>query len=196
MGYDFCLCVEFDCFFSSDDLSKIPDLIDEMVSKQRKSLVFNPQSHHVSSCNYEEIGPYYCETCFFISEPKFFLNSFAPPKDLSEWVNNHMCYTLEISLFDKLKNYPDLVEFKDCKQHWAIWLKDQSGEFHILINDKSYKQCTYLGCYEGAKFGVVLEKSVFDTIKSYFLESKNEKGNSINKFSTSSNTNLSSLQKV
>ena len=96
----------------------------------------------------------------------------------------------------KLAKQCNLVEFKDCKQHWAIWLKDQSGEFHILINDKSYKQCTYLGCYEGAKFGVVLEKSVFDTIKSYFLESKNEKGNSINKFSTSSNTNLSSLQKV
>lgn len=96
----------------------------------------------------------------------------------------------------KLAKQCNLVELKDCKQHWAIWLKDQSGDFHVLINDKSYKQFTYLGCYEGAKFEVVLEKSVFDIIKSYFSESKNETGNSINKFSTSSNTNLSSLQKV
>ena len=96
----------------------------------------------------------------------------------------------------KMAKQCSLIEMKDCKQHWAIWLKDKCGDYHVLINDKSYKQSTYLGSYEGAKFEVVLEKSLFDNIKSYFSESKNETGNSNNKFSTSSNTNLSSLQKV
>ena len=121
-----------------------------------------------------------------VEEP--IINKVLTPEDIKEKFSD--------SDYIKVAKQCNLVELKDCKQHWAIWLKDQSGEFHILINDKSYKQCTYLGCYEGANFEVVLEKSVFDTIKSYFSESKNEKGNSINKFSTSSNTNLSSLQKV
>lgn len=113
MDYDYCICVEFDCTFHLDDVFKIQDLIEDLKSKDKKTVVFNPSRHIVASCHYEENGPYYCETCFFISEPKFFIDKFSPPRNMKEWLNNNMCYTLEITLYDKLKLYKSDVEFID-----------------------------------------------------------------------------------
>lgn len=58
------------------------------------------------------------------------------------------------------------------KQHKSMWLRDESGDLHCIISDLAYKKCTYLGSYEGAKFEVVLEKSFYDTIKTYFREQR------------------------
>jgi hypothetical protein len=90
----------------------------------------------------------------------------------------------------------DFKTFNSFKQHDSIWLKDSSGEFHVVIKDRAYKNCTYLGAYEGAKFDVVLENKFFDTLKSYFQEKADEKNNTPNQFSSASNTSVSTLQKV
>lgn len=113
MDYDYCICIEFDCKFNEDDVQKIPTLIDNMRLNNKKALVFNPSNHIVASCHYEENGPNYCETCFIISQPKFFLDTFRPPRNMNEWLNNDMCYTLEITLNNKLKHFESDVEFVD-----------------------------------------------------------------------------------
>lgn len=113
MDYDYCICVEFDCKFNEDDILKISELIDNMKFNNKKASVFNPTSHIVASCHYENDGPNYCETCFFISQPKFFLDTFRPPRNINEWLNNDMCYTLEITLCNKLKYFESDVQFID-----------------------------------------------------------------------------------
>lgn len=113
MDYDYCICVEFDCKFNENDVLKIPRLLENMKLSDKKALVFNPSNHIVASCHYEKDGPNYCETCFIISQPKFFLDTFRPPRNLNEWLNNDMCYTLEITLCDKLKHFKDDVVFID-----------------------------------------------------------------------------------
>lgn len=113
MDYDYCICVEFDCTFHLSDVFKIQDLVEDLKMKNKKAAVFNPSSHIVASCHYEENGPYYCETCFFISQPKFFMDKFRPPRNMNEWLNNNMCYTLEITLHNKLKIYQSDVDFID-----------------------------------------------------------------------------------
>jgi hypothetical protein len=111
MDYDYCICVEFDCKFNEDDILKISTLINNMKLNNKKATVFNPTNHIVASCHYENDGPNYCETCFFISQPKFFLDTFRPPRNINEWLNNDMCYTLEITLCNKLKHFESDVEF-------------------------------------------------------------------------------------
>lgn len=113
MNYDYCICVEFDCTFDKVDLEKIPKLIGDMKISNKKATIFNPSNHIVASCHYEVYGPNYAETCFFISQPKFFLDSFRPPSNMNEWMNNNMCYTLEITLHNKLNNFKSDVEFID-----------------------------------------------------------------------------------
>jgi hypothetical protein len=98
--------------------------------------------------------------------------------------------------FLRIAKLCDFKTFNNYKQHESIWMKDSSGEFHVVIKDRAYKDCTYLGSYEGAKFDVVLESKFFDTLKSYFQEKVNEKNNTTNQFSSASNTSVSTLQKI
>ena len=98
--------------------------------------------------------------------------------------------------YTKLAKQCNLFEFKDAKQHYSIWLKDNRGDIHLLIKDKSSKTCTYLGCLDGVKFDVVLDNSFFDTVKNYFKEGKNENNNSSNKFSIANNSSVSIGEKV
>jgi hypothetical protein len=98
--------------------------------------------------------------------------------------------------YTKLAKQCNLFELKDAKQHYSIWLKDNRGDIHLLIKDKSSKTCTYLGCLDGVKFDVVLDNSFFDTVKNYFKEGKNENNNSSNKFSIANNSSVSIGEKV
>jgi hypothetical protein len=98
--------------------------------------------------------------------------------------------------YTKLAKQCNLFELKDAKQHYSIWLKDNRGDIHLLIKDKSSKTCTYLGCLDGVKFDVVLDNSFFDTVKNYFKEGKNENNNSSNKFSIANNSSISIGEKV
>jgi hypothetical protein len=98
--------------------------------------------------------------------------------------------------YTNLANQCNLFELKDAKQHYSIWLKDNRGDIHLLIKDKSSKTCTYLGCLDGVKFDVVLDNSFFDTVKNYFKEGKNENNNSSNKFSIANNSSVSIGEKV
>lgn len=98
-----------------------------------------------------------------------------------------------LSDYIRLAKQCSLKLYKDRGQHSCLWIIDQSGELQLILSDKSVKTCSYFGSYEGAKFEVVLEKSFFDKIKSYFLESKNENSIRINKFGTSSGASLSRL---
>jgi hypothetical protein len=98
--------------------------------------------------------------------------------------------------YTKLAKQCNLFELKDAKQHYSIWLKDNRGDIHLLIKDKSSKTCTYLGCLNGVKFDVVLDNSFFDTVKNYFKEGKNENNNSSNKFSIANNSSVSIGEKV
>ena len=82
------------------------------------------------------------------------------------------------------------------KQHESIWMRDESGEFHVVIKDRAYKTCSYLGSFEGAKFDVVLENKFFDKLKDFIKEASNEKSNSTSKFSIASNTSVCNLQEV
>ena len=98
--------------------------------------------------------------------------------------------------YTKLAKQCNLFELKDAKQHYSIWLKDNRGDIHLLIKDKSSKTCTYLGCLDGVKFDVVLDNSFFDTVKNYFKEGKNENNNYSNKFSIANNSSISIGEKV
>jgi len=98
--------------------------------------------------------------------------------------------------YTKLAKQCNLFELKDAKQHYSIWLKDNRGDIHLLIKDKSSKTCTYLGCLDGVKFDVVLDNIFFDTVKNYFKEGKNENNNSSNKFSIANNSSVSIGEKV
>ena len=98
--------------------------------------------------------------------------------------------------YTKLAKQCNLFELKDAKQHYSIWLKDNRGDIHLLIKDKSSKTCTYLGCLDGVKSDVVLDNSFFDTVKNYFKEGKNENNNSSNKFSIANNSSVSIGEKV
>jgi hypothetical protein len=105
--------------------------------------------------------------------------------------------TFSTADYAKLVKQCSLIEMKDNKQHYSIWLKDKCNEIHLIIKDKSSKVCTYLGALEGVKFDVVLENSFFDSIKDYLKEGKNEdniSGN--NRFSTSVNSSILSGEKV
>jgi len=102
---------------------------------------------------------------------------------------------VEDDYFRLLKNC-NLISINDYKQRYSVWLKDNSGDFHILMLDKSNKHCTYLGSYEGAKFDVVLAKDFFDKVKSFFSKVSNENNNSINKFSAASNSSILIPQKT
>jgi hypothetical protein len=105
--------------------------------------------------------------------------------------------TFSIADYAKLVKQCSLIEMKDNKQHYSIWLKDKCNEIHLLLKDKSSKSCTYLGCLEGIKFDVVLENSFFDSIKDYLKEGKNEDDSSgDNRFSTSVNSSVLSGEKV
>ena len=109
--YDYCICIEFDCFFDVDDLNKIKECLVLLSNSNKKMLVFNPSDYLTASCHYGENGPYFCETCFFISEPNFFLNTVNPPTNIEEWNINGMCYNLETSFYEKLKDNKDDVLF-------------------------------------------------------------------------------------
>jgi len=98
--------------------------------------------------------------------------------------------------YTNLAKQCNLFELKDAKQHYSIWLKDNRGDIHLLIKDKSSKTCTYLGCLDGVKFDVVLDNSFFDTVKNYFKEGKNENNHSSNKFSIANNSSVSIGEKV
>lgn len=105
--------------------------------------------------------------------------------------------TFSTADYAKLVKQCSLIEMKDNKQHYSIWLKDKCNEIHLLLKDKSSKSCTYLGCLEGIKFDVVLENSFFDSIKDYLKEGKNEDDSSgDNRFSTSVNSSVLSGEKV
>jgi hypothetical protein len=143
MDYDYCICVEFDCKFNEDDILKISTLINNMKLNNKKATVFNPTNHIVASCHYENDGPNYCETCFFISQPKFFLDTFRPPRNINEWLNNDMCYTLEITLCNKLKHFESDVEFINSYSNEYFSKSDMNqhryGMFNceIIYNEKN-----------------------------------------------------------
>jgi hypothetical protein len=90
----------------------------------------------------------------------------------------------------------DVESINNFKQHESIWLRDMTGTLHVIIKDRAYKNCSYLGSVEGANFDVVLENKFFDEMKTYYLEKSNEKHNSINKFSSAGNSSNLTLQKV
>lgn len=98
--------------------------------------------------------------------------------------------------YTNLAKQCSLLELKDAKQHYSIWLKDNRSDTHLMIKDKSSKTCTYLGCLDGVKFDVVLDNSFFDTIKNHFKEGKNENNNTSNKFSIANNSSVSNSEKV
>ena len=94
-----------------------------------------------------------------VEEPKF---SVLTSQDIKE--------TFTLADYTRIAKKCKMESLNNHKQHKSLWMRDESGELHTIISDLAYKNCTYLGSYEGAKFEAVLEKSFFDTIKSYFRE--------------------------
>ena len=131
---------------------------------------------------------------FSLNTEESFIN--ATLDNLMNIINKVNDNKLRHEYLTKLVKQCSLIEMKDNKQHYSIWLKDKCGDIHLIIKDKSSKTCTYLGCLDGVKFDVVLDNSFFDTLKNYFKEGNNENNNSVNRFSIANNSNVLVGQKI
>ena len=109
LNYNFCYYMDCDFVFSLPDLEKIKLLHAEMINNGKKMILFNPLDHIIPSCKYETNGPYFINTSFFGAEPNFFIDVINPPKDYSDWKKNNMCYNLEVSFYERIKEYFDDV---------------------------------------------------------------------------------------
>lgn len=95
LGYDEFIFTESDVVFSLEDLNKLKDLIDKMSEEGKTMLFFRPEEYR--DCE----NSYVYETLIFGGNINYFLNTFNPPKDISDWDLLNMGYTLELSFYEQ-----------------------------------------------------------------------------------------------
>jgi len=104
LGYEFTYFMDSDLIFKYDDTSKLSNLNSEM-NKQKKELIFfNPKDYLINSCGYGKVGPYFFETDIFGGNINYILNNLPLPLTNQEWEDLGMCYKLEVTFNDRLKN--------------------------------------------------------------------------------------------
>jgi hypothetical protein len=98
MGYEFFYFVEFDVLFGNNDLVALNAFSEQMIAEQKKMVFFKPLT-------FIECGSHVYETLLFGGDVNYFLDKFQPPIDLDDWHQKKMGYTLELSFFEKLKEW-------------------------------------------------------------------------------------------
>ena len=99
-GYDFFYFLEYDVLIEESDMGKLLDLRDTMITQNKKMIFFEP-------ADFYECNSHVYETLFFGGDVNYFLSKFIPPKNIEEWENLQMGYTLEVAFFEKLSQYSD-----------------------------------------------------------------------------------------
>ena len=95
LGYEEFIFTESDVIFSLEDLNKLKDLIDKMSEEGKTMLFFRPEEYR--DCE----NSYVYETLIFGGNINYFLNTFNPPKDIADWDELNMGYTLELSFYEQ-----------------------------------------------------------------------------------------------
>lgn len=95
LGYDYFVFTESDVIFSKKDISQLEYLLFWMEQNNKKMLFFRPEQYRGTN------NSYVYETLLFAGQTDFFINTFSPPIDLTEWMNNGMAYTLEQTFYEK-----------------------------------------------------------------------------------------------
>ena len=100
LGYEFFYFLEYDVLFDDQDLIKLVDLKNQMISENKSMILFEPHDFY-------ECGSHVYETLFFGGNIDYLLSKFIPPKNLDEWIESKMGYTLEVAFFEKLSGYSE-----------------------------------------------------------------------------------------
>lgn len=100
LGYEFFYFMEYDVLFDEKDLTKLVDLKNEMVVNNKNMILFEPH-------DFFECGSHVYETLFFGGKIEYLLSKFLPPKNLDEWIDLRMGYTLEVAFYEKLSGYSE-----------------------------------------------------------------------------------------
>ena len=99
-NYDFVFFIENDNIFTENDSNKFIDLLNEMISKNKKCIFFKPES-------FRQDDSYVYETQLFGISPKYLNEKFIIPTTENEWYETGMSHTLELAFFNKLNQYED-----------------------------------------------------------------------------------------
>lgn len=116
LGYEQFIFTESDVVLHPEDLQKLHGYVDQMISEDKKMVFFKPEG-------YRDCGSYVYETLLFAGDVNYFLDTFTPPRDVKDWYDMSMGYTLELSVYEK---------FSKSEQNYII-LNDHSSR----IFDKS-----------------------------------------------------------
>ena len=134
LGYEFFYFMEYDILFSENDLNKLIDLKNKMISLNKKSILFEPK-------DFRECGSPVYETLLFGGLVEPFLSLFTPPKNLSEWDKINMGYTFELSFYEQLsKNSEELLVINNFS--YEIFTESQVNIYRYggLISDLIYNE--------------------------------------------------------
>lgn len=124
VGYEHFIFSESDIHLSTADCVKLVLLVAEMIKNDNKMIFFRPEEYR--DCG----GSYVYETLFFGGNVSYFLDTFQPPINVTEWLSSPMGYTLELSFYEKFS--------KD--EHLFLIIKDHSSAY---FSDSDVNICRY-----------------------------------------------------
>lgn len=108
LDYDFFFFLEYDVLIGETDIEKLLGLKNSMTNEGKKMIFFEPY-------NFYECGSHVYETLLFGGDVNYLLSKFLPPKNIQEWDNYNMGYTLELAFYEQLSKYSE--DFLIIPQH-------------------------------------------------------------------------------
>ena len=124
LKYDLFLFSESDNIFSDNDVKKIENLFDRMVSDNKKMIFFEP-------CDFYESGSHVYETLLFGGSPNYFLSKINLPTTVSDWLVSGVKTTFERFFFDSFSEYSS--DFLIVPEHSSQLLSE--SRINIFRND-------------------------------------------------------------
>lgn len=115
LGYEFFYFLEYDILFEPSDIEKLLHLKNEMINNSKKLIFFEPE-------NFYECGSHVYETLLFGGYVDYFLSKLVPPKNMIEWNNLNMGYTLELAFYEKFSEYSE--NYLIIPEHSSSYFKD------------------------------------------------------------------------
>lgn len=134
LNYNFFYYLESDILFSNNDLQKLENLKNAMLSENKKAIFFEPK-------NFRECGSPVYETLLFGGLITPFLNLFTPPKNMEEWDKLNMGYTFELAFYEQLSKYSNELLVID-KFSYEVFNESQVNIYRYggLICDLIYNE--------------------------------------------------------
>jgi len=141
--YDFVFFLENDNIFSKEDTLKFDELLENMISNNKKCIFFKTPIHTQGDFRFREGVNAFYETQLFGVTPQYFNEIFKLPINEKEWFEFGMGYTLEESFYLKLNIYEDnfLIipdySFNFFKESEINLIRSESFILEVLYNESN-----------------------------------------------------------